>query len=447
MCSKVVVSMVLVLICCSCAVKRQMTQVLTGELKADIAIPQMEVPVLSYEDSSDDTVLTTSAVMNAMKDSVTGEMVATDVLRASKVVARFRHAAERRGVVMIEFDLCVPSDMIVSKWKLGFYPKLSMNDDSCDLAPVFVTGEEYRGKQLRGYERYRKFIDSIITDDAAFIRQDNLEIFIRRHFPLTYRMKTDSSFVTGSHEENLFGVTVSEAVEHYKRHLLIRRNQKKINDRDKVFRTLVKDPVGRSDVRLDTVLTTLDGDFIYRYQQEMAYRPMLKKIILDTDVRLFEDGEVLARLKSPQSLTYYISSLSSLVDKRMKYRKVHDSLVVDTVYMRGVDLVEKADYKAALKILRPYNDYNSALALLLSGYDEAALTCLNNIQSIADGGQVGLSANLYYLMAVLYSRLGDNYNAIRSYKASVEINPALVHRANLDPEVYELIHNENKDNF
>lgn len=458
MCFKSQIYVVLLLLCCSCAVKRQMTEVLTGELKAEIAVSSMEASIVSSIDNSDDTLLTMSAVMNAQKDSITGEMVATDVLRASRVVARFRHSAERGGLVRIEFDLCVPADMIVSKWKLGFYPRLTMGNDSCALEPVFVTGEEYRGRQLRGYQRYQKFLDGIITDSDAFIRKESLEIFIRRHFPQIYKMKSDSSFVAEYQDESLFGVTVKDAVEHYKKHFLIKRNNRKINDSTKVFKSFVKDPIQRENVRLDTVMSSFEGDLIYRYQQVLDYRPMLKKIILDTDVRLYENGDVLAYLESPQSLTYYISSLSSLVDKRLKYCFCDGELVVDTLYMRGVELMEKADYKKSLKILRPYNDYNTALALLLSGYDESALSCLlalvdkSSIVSSTDattvpsceGTVIGtpireLAGNVFYLMAVSYSRLGEDANAIKAYKRSIDIDSSLVHRANLDPEVYELL--------
>ena len=50
-------------------------------------------------------------IMNAIRDSETGEMVATDIISASKVVARFRNVAERAGYVTIGFDVSVPAEM------------------------------------------------------------------------------------------------------------------------------------------------------------------------------------------------------------------------------------------------------------------------------------------------------------------------------------------------
>ena len=57
-------------------------------------------------------------IMNAIRDDETGEMVATDIINASRVVARFRNVAERAGYVSIGFDLIVPEEMYDSKWQL-----------------------------------------------------------------------------------------------------------------------------------------------------------------------------------------------------------------------------------------------------------------------------------------------------------------------------------------
>ena len=56
-------------------------------------------------------------IMNAIKDTETGEMVATDVISASKVTARFRNVAERAGYVSIGFDVTVPSAMSDSLYR------------------------------------------------------------------------------------------------------------------------------------------------------------------------------------------------------------------------------------------------------------------------------------------------------------------------------------------
>ena len=153
-------------------------------------------------------------IMNAIRDSETGEMVATDIISASRVTARFRNVAERGGSVSIEFDVTVPAYMTDSRLKLEFRPEMDLMGKTVLLDPLYITGSRYREAQLRGYQRYRAFLESIISDSSAFIRMDQLEKFLMRHYPETYAMKTDSSFISEPEAENVFGVTQWEVLRH-----------------------------------------------------------------------------------------------------------------------------------------------------------------------------------------------------------------------------------------
>ena len=57
-------------------------------------------------------------LLRAVKDTTTGEMVATDVLEAAIVTARFRNKAERNGKVDLEFQIKVPSLMLDENWEM-----------------------------------------------------------------------------------------------------------------------------------------------------------------------------------------------------------------------------------------------------------------------------------------------------------------------------------------
>ena len=111
-------------------------------------------------------------VMKAIKDE-NGEMVAHDVLDAAVVTARFRNVAERHGKVDIEFQVIVPQSMQDSKWQLRFYPDMFIMQDSIRLAPVIITGNDYRRAQLKGYQQYERFLASIVTDSTKFINAAN----------------------------------------------------------------------------------------------------------------------------------------------------------------------------------------------------------------------------------------------------------------------------------
>jgi hypothetical protein len=49
------------------------------------------------------------------------------------------------------------------------------------------------------------------------------------------------------------------------------------------------------------------------------------------------------------------------------------------------------------------------------------------------------TAQVNYMLALVYSRLGDERNAVQCYVSSCKQDPAYVHRGNLDPEISVLI--------
>lgn len=616
MCSEAKLAMVLAaFLTVSCSTSRIMQRIRTGEIRMDISVPD-EKPL---DDGSDKEVKIDSIrsdlsdgpiIMNAIRDSETGEMVATDVINASTVVARFRNVAERAGYVSISFDVTVPSEMSSSEWQLKLRPFMRIQEDTLALDPLYITGEWYRKEQLRGYERYREFLASIITDTTDLVRIGQLEIFLQRHYPETYAMKNDTSLISDPVARNLFGVTQADALRHYSRHVRIYFNERRKSRKDLMYDRYVKDPILTEGIRLDTVLTASDGDFIYRYRHTFRSRPGLKKVMVNLTGEMYEAGEFLQSLPFPEELTFYISSLSTLADNTPKYRMivlernvydntkalidfakgshdidtslsdnaselvrvvkciddvfsrqeyVLDSLVVkascspegsyahnsrlaaarsesirhyiweyiperwrdsvrtshvpenweqfrlivandsileepvrkrmlqltddlrrpdeverrlsempqyrylrekvypqlrsvsfdfhlhragmqkdtvhttelDTVYMAGLDALRDLDYRKAVELLRPYRDYNTALAYMSADYNHSALDVLEGLDD--------KDAKVCYMKALILSRLGVYDEAMKYFELSLAYDPYLEYRANLDPEMSDLI--------
>ncbi len=618
MCSKYLIFISLLCLSLSCSPYRKMQHIRSGAAGMGLAVAGEE----PLEEEKEDAVVIDSIrgtltdepiIMNAIKDSETGEMVAVDVINASTVTARFRNVAERAGYVSIGFDVTVPASMSDSRWQMKIQPRMRIMEDTVSLDALYVTGEKYRAAQLRGYERYNAFLASIITDTTDFIRVSQLEIFLERNYPDTYAMKTDSSFVPAPKAENLFGVTQREALEHYTKQLKKKLNERRKSRRDRMFRKYVKDPIIREGIRLDTVLASSDGDFIYRYVQTFRSRPGLRKVMVSLDGKLYESGKCIHDFPFPDELTFYISSLAGLVDDAPKYRRYVlerevfdntkalidfrqgkadvdtalgdnasellrireciddvvrrqdlelDSLVIvascspegsfsanrelsaarseavrryiedfvpeewrdsmktsvmpenwdqlkllvandttfddavkkrilgsvedlsdpdsaerklsrmpeyrymreklypqlrsvrfdfymhragvlkdtvhttelDTLYMKGVEALKALDYKAAVAILRPYDDYNAALAFMSADYNHSALDVLGRLDDT--------DAKVCYLKAMLLSRMEQHEEALKYYRLCLAYDPYMRHRANLDPEMYRLVENE-----
>ncbi|MBP5538041.1 MAG: hypothetical protein J6X64_06895 [Bacteroidales bacterium] len=571
--------------------------------------PQMQLPDVPILTEHRDTLRVTGAdgreviIMNAVKDE-NGEMVANDRLDAAVVSARFRNVAERDGKVDLRFDVIVPERMMDSNWQIRLRPEMTALGETVKLDSITISGSRYREAQLRGYQRYQRFLDSIITDSAAFVNARDLEIFLRRNIPQVYRFRNDTSIVTEQEFASSFGVTHRQALDHYTSRLKIRRNDRKIASVGKMYARYVKVPIITQGIRLDTVLTGVDGEFIYSYVQSLNVRNGLTRADIVMDGDIYQEDFRIMELERTPPLTFYISSLSSLADDREKYlthviervveansvcwidfaqgstvvdtllgnnageigrikqnlnslleggeyeidsirvtascspegsfnfnrqlslerskaiasyfgdlshlRFIADNVpenwemlktvvasddslnavqkeafarvmdiqdpddreaalsampayryfreilyprlrtvrfdfcmhragmvkdtvhttVPDTAYMRGVRALKEHDYQSAVTLLRPYNDYNTAVAYCAMGYNASAMQVLKDLEP-GDKEE--------YVMALLCSRNGEDATAVQHYLNACTLNPSFVHRGNLDPEISRLI--------
>ena len=588
--------------------------------------------------SSPDTLTVTDSdgreliIMKAVRDE-NGEMVATDVIEAATVTARFRHLAERHGRVDLEFQVTVPSQMQDSKWQLRFYPTMVKLQDTISLEPIIITGAAYRKAQLRGYQHYQRFLDSIISDPEMMLYKGQLELFIKRNIPQLYAYRNDTTIVPEDRFLSAFGVSEREAVEHYTRGWRVKLNEYRKSRIGARYERYIKSPIVTEGIRLDTVMRSVTGDFIYNYVQPVAVRRGLRKVDILLDGEIFEQDKRVYDIPPADPLTFYISSLAQFTDHSPHYvteiveRRVDvstacyvefpsgsaevsdtlghnpeelgrirsnllslvdnniydlDSITVvasaspegswalnarlserraasvldycrayvdhcqdsvrqqrgffvsengriaqydaprisfsagyvpenwdmltslvnadkslstrdretylqalsiedpdmreaslrgagcypylrselyprvrivefgfylhrkgmvkdtihttrlDTTYMRALDAMEDRDYRTALTILRPYADFNTAVALCALDYNSSAQHILESLAP---------TPKTKYMLSIIYSRKGDESRAVQCYLDACAEDPALIHRGNLDPEISSLIKN------
>ena len=638
----IVLMVVVCLLMSSCGSARKVERMKERQMRAEIGIVE-EMPYRVGHDGgrvgNDDRDTTMVAesdgpiIMNAVRDE-DGNMVATDVIEAASVTARFRNVAERGGKVNIEFMVALPKDMMDPQWQLRFYPRMYVVEDTLGLDSVLITGQEYRNEQMRGYRRYEKFLQSIVTDSMEFVNLRLLEIFIERNIPDLYAFRTDSTFVTDAEFASAYGVTEQEAIEHYTNKLARSANERRKAIKDTKFRQYVSVPIEEKGIRLDTVIREINRDFRYVYSYTLASRPHLRKVDVVLSGAIYKEDVKIYDIPECEPLTYYISSLSAFVDGTERYmtkvieRKVyantacyvefeHDSFVVDetlgynrdeigrikgnlaalidndefamdsiivtassspegtvayntrltqrrsedvaeyfrryideyrdsvrvneglvvdmtgdprsepgmtdesdirfiarndaenwrmldvlvaedtvmsyeekiayinacelddldereevlqnlgcyrhlrekiyprlrtvkfdfylhrkdmqkdtvhttvidSTYMAGVQAVRDRDYETAVTLLRPYRDFNAAVAFCALDYNASALAILERLPK---------TDKVNYMLAIVYSRLGETEMAVRYYEEACRLNPGFVHRGNLDPEISRL---------
>ena len=320
---------ILILAAAACGTHKKIEQIRSVEMQARLALPsdsQKTLREIKIPRKTRDTLQIVDfeghemLIMNAIRDE-DGEMVATERLDAAVVTARFRNVAERRGRVDLEFQVIVPRDMQDSRWQLRLDPDMYILGDSLRLDPVIITGRDYRKAQLRGYEQYRRFLNSIITDTTRFINLGALEIFIERNIPEVYAFRNDTTYVSDEQFASAYGVTERQAVEHYTWKLWKRWNKRRAGRKNLMYRRFVKAPIVTEGIRLDTVIQNDNGDFIYNYVQTINTRPKLRKveIVLSGDIR--EQGKRIYTIPCSEPLTFYISSISGLADGSERYLK------------------------------------------------------------------------------------------------------------------------------
>lgn len=315
----------------SCARQGKLSLLHSGALSAALELPPKQYSEAAVSglqvdgNTARDTIRVTGPdgrevyIMNAVLDEETGEMVATERLDAAVVTARFSNVAERGGKVDLKFRIAVPAAMQDSHWQLRFYPSMFVLGDSVRLDDIHITGRSYRERELRGYERYRRFLSRIAPDSAAFISYRSLEVFLKRNLPGVYAFRTDSSFVTEQQFRSRFGVSGREAVEHYTRRAALRRNERLKDNRGRMFGRYVKSPPADGGIRLDSVTVSSDGDFIYDYVQTVNVRPGMRKVDIVLSGEVLEFGGKVGDIPATEPLTFYISSVSAFVDPVERY--------------------------------------------------------------------------------------------------------------------------------
>lgn len=309
----------------SCSSARKLTVLKESHISPALTLSDGPAPVdLSMDVTRRDTLKVRDRdgremiIMKAVKDE-NGEMVATEQIDAAMVTATFKNVAERHGKVELRFNIAVPGSMTDSKWQLRLAPRLFMLGEQQALDSIQITGGQYRKAQLRGYQQYERYLNSIIRDTTLFIRKHDLEVFIARNLPDLWQFRSDTSFVSDALFASRFGVTQREAVNHYTDHFRKSLNQRRIALAPRKFRQFVKVPFVTEGLRLDTVLVSDGGVVNYEYVQTINTQPRLRKAQICLSGGIYEEDRKIFHIPSSDTLSFYISSLSSLVDNSERY--------------------------------------------------------------------------------------------------------------------------------
>lgn len=85
-----------------------------------------------------------------------------------------RFVSERNGNIKLDFKVVVPRHMISDRWRIVMRPQLLGTDNTLNLAPLKITGDEFARKQQLDDENYQKFLRSLV------LRGNYSEVFVDR---------------------------------------------------------------------------------------------------------------------------------------------------------------------------------------------------------------------------------------------------------------------------
>ena len=350
-----------------------------------------------------------------------GESVIRDSIIASVVTAKFTNISERMGMVDIAFVIKTDgtSDFMKENTQLRLRPVLTVLQDTLELDRVYITSKIYRDWQDEGYDKYRRYSESLVHDTTMFIRNSLMNRFLdRNHHSVLADTTGYEPYFLDTLSHGVYGITAKEASDHYVRHHAKIKNQRRIDQEASVRADLIRAPYETTGIRLDSVITAPTEDIYYLYEYSLRTRPKMKKIVLGLSGEVYDTKGNIYAIESPEPLTYYISSISSLVRE--------SPLMSRPSYAQGIQALQDMDYEKAADLLRRYNDFNTALACIGAFRNRTAESILDSLEPAAD---------VNYLSAVIALRLGDDAKAERCYREACRQNRFFISRGNLDPEV------------
>ena len=391
----------------SCSASMKLSKIRSKSLNSSLSLPS-EKELQRYggqsrvQKADEDGLF----ALRTVRDSITGETMGSEDLDAAIIIARFRNTAERHGLVNFDFMIVASDSLQDPSWQLRFFPMVHFDNDSIPLAPVYLTGYDFRRSQLRAYGRYEDYMNGIRRDSSFFVDRIQSEAFSQR-FPVC-------------------DLSESELEKHFRRNWLVQYNAHKVARQESVRKKLLTNPLAGSEIRDDATGKPKAQRFVYVYTQSIPSRRNLSKFTLTIRTQIYDGKKVIYHFPVSSPITYYVSSLSTLLDRNLL--ETHPD---DTTYSAGIKALSEREWERALELLAPYEDYNTALAYLSLEYNATASNLLESLPYE--------SAGIHYLLALAYSRRGLEAQAVEQLKKAVQMEPSYKYRGNLDPEIASII--------
>lgn len=266
--------------------------------------------------------------------------------------------------------------------------------------------------------------------------------------PIVY-LRNSVTFITGGRslsDIHNYVLTATDSMDISRhRYFYDRIAENEMNDRnhDEIRRRMIPFPYIDSVMVRQNSDSVSGHDYIYNYVYSLPVTDGMKKLRVRLESIVEATDRSTWRPAASDTLLFIVASLSDLVDRSALDQYVIASAETDSLaasgpvytpqgeeYAEALRLLSERQYRQALPILEKRPDYNTALCLTQLGYHKEASALLD---------QLPVDSRKEYLHAVVSARQGDDYLAVEHMLAACRMNPNLVLRIPLDPELSDLI--------
>ncbi len=199
------------------------------------------------------------------------------------------------GRLNMSMTIEIPKDIMSGGWQMRLHPRIYIRQNKIEtfnfpIEDLYITGSEYRDKQIMGYEKYSNYLGKISSEDftydndidvdkvldekvSRYVNKYQLEYMLKRNFPELRSKNIDSLDISDEKFAAVLGIDKQEFIEHYYNKSIEAKIARLSLNKNSNFKEWVYNPIVSDNVQADNLLLT---DTLKDFDK--VYTAVLKKI-------------------------------------------------------------------------------------------------------------------------------------------------------------------------
>ncbi len=233
------------------------------------------------EEFLDDTTYKADNLNERWEVNAEGELIGAhkDGIKLDAVFVRETKSVitpvDTSGRLIMSLTVEVPKDILSSDWQMRLHPRIFIRQNKIEainfaIEDLYITGSNYRDRQIAGYERYSHFLSKIINGGeynntinlnnvlnkniSDHVNKYQIEYLIMRYFPEVFKLKNDSTYISDEEFASVLGIDKEKLISHYYNKSDEDRRNKLLAQKNTNFIEWVYNPLKTENVQTDNVV-------------------------------------------------------------------------------------------------------------------------------------------------------------------------------------------------